>query len=149
VTLKANRLRRPHLIFELARLDLFLTVDAVWRPRQSFQPFIADGAPALEALPVRAILKALEREADESQLAVAFGTLAEQHLFLIGEDSLVGDIEGVFCDGLTALFDGGQHGALKLALMTAKMFFESEKFVVGLAGHDATAPSGYDERQAL
>jgi hypothetical protein len=63
---------------------------------------------------------------------------------LVGEDGLIGDIERVFGYGLAALFDSRQHRFLELGLMTAKMFFESQKFkvVVVLAGHDATAPLG-------
>ena len=84
-------------------------------------------------------MQALQCETHQRQLAVALGALREQHLFLVGEDRLVGDVQGIIRNRLTALRCDVQDRLFELLLMTAKMIFELHKLVVaviGLAGHD-------------
>ena len=93
----------------------------------------------MQAVAEGPLMQTLQRQAHQRQLAMALGALREQHLFLVGEDRLVGDIQGIIRNCLTALRCDVQDGLFELLLMTAKMIFELHKLVVvviGLAGHD-------------
>ena len=50
---------RADRICDFAVFDLFLAVDAVWRPRHRLKAFGADGVAALQALAVAALVNAL------------------------------------------------------------------------------------------
>jgi hypothetical protein len=111
-------------VLELAVLDLFLTIDAIGRPGQGLEAFDADGLSATEAFAVSAFSDAIEGGANPSQLDVAVGALAEEQLFLVRGDCLVGDVLGVGGGCFTSLLDGGKRGALQVGLLAQEFFLK-------------------------
>jgi hypothetical protein len=142
------RLGGTHDVFDLPGLDLFLAPYAVGRPRQGFQAFIANGIAAVETLAEAALVQALERQAHQGELGMAFGALGEEHFFLVREDGLIGDIEGIVGDRLAALRHGMQHRVFELLLLVAERFFKARTLlVIGWTGHNGYNSSGNDDRQ--
>src|SRR5579862_6810739 len=120
-------------IFDFAVFDLFLTVDAVRSPRESFEALEADLVTAVDTLAKTAFLHTVERLLDQAKLLMAGRALAKEKLLLIRKNCLIGDVLRVVGYGFAALLDGGRHRLLQELLLRKKLLLivRSEERRVG------------------
>jgi len=118
----------------LAVLKFLLAYDAVGGPGKGFQALGADLLAAVDTFSESALTQTAQGLVYKPQLPMAAGALAEEQLFLIRNDGLVGDVQGVIGYGLTALHDGSRHRFLDHLLMGQKLFLKAP-CGLGVEGH--------------
>ena len=103
-------------LFELALLHLFLTLDAVAGPGNSFETFGVDFVAAIDAFPKAALADAGQSHFDHTKKLPVIVALGEKEFLSVGIGGTVSDVLGSLRIGYTAVFLRARHHAAQLLL---------------------------------
>jgi len=111
--------------FQQTLLEFLLTLDAVARPRHSFQTLGVDFCAAVDAFPEAAFANARQSFIHHLQELPLVVALAEQKLFGVGTGGAIGDVLGrIFIGGAPVGLRAGD-GSAQLLLPRLKPLLES------------------------